>query len=201
MDLPFSQACENNKDPILTILRPLLRDHQKVFEVGSGTGQHAAYFAPKLPHLTWQTSDLPEHLGNIHQWLDAFPAPNLPPPRAFDMAAPDWPQDFDVLFSANTAHIMPWLLTQALVTQGGARLPEGGHMALYGPFNYQGQYTSDSNAQFDLFLKHRHPECGIRDFEALNALAEQAGLQLQQDHAMPANNRLLVWRKIPVSPQ
>lgn len=195
MHLPFSQACENNKAPILKILQKILQDHQMVFEVGSGTGQHAVHFAPHLPQLIWQCADLPEHLQGIAQWLGAYPSANLPPPRSFDMNRPDWPEGFDALFSANTAHIMPWKLTQALITQGGSRLPAGGRLMLYGPFNYKGQYTSDSNAQFDIWLQQQAPERGIRDFEAVDSAAQEVGLRLETDHAMPANNRLLVWHK------
>lgn len=195
MNLPFSQACENNKTPILKILQTLLGEHHYVFEVGSGTGQHAVHFAPQLPHLTWQCADLPEHLPGIRQWLNAYPSANLPPPRSFDMNSPQWPEAFDALYSANTAHIMPWHLTQAMITQGGQRLPPGGRLILYGPFNYRGKYTSESNARFDLHLKQNDPARGIRDFEAVHSAAEEAGLEFETDHEMPANNRLLVWRK------
>lgn len=195
MTLPFSQACENNKQPILDVLRPLLADSKRVLEVGSGTGQHAVHFAPALPWLEWQPSDLAEHHPGIEAWRQAHPSDNLHSPILFDLRHSDWPGDFDAVFSANTAHIMAWPLVQRLIEKTGHHLPPNGLFILYGPFNYHGRYTSDSNERFDTFLRSRDPEQGIRDFEAIDTLAEQAGLRLEQDNALPANNRLLVWRK------
>lgn len=195
MNLPFSQACENNKQPIAQVLQRAFKTRQHVLEIGSGTGQHAVHFAAALPHLVWQTTDLESNLPGIRARLTAHPQPNLPPPQEFDMAAPTWPDAFDAVFSANTAHIMPWALTRAMVRGVGEQLPDNGLFALYGPFNYRGAYTSASNAQFDSWLKGYDPDRGIRDFEAMNALAGEVGLLLQEDNAMPANNRLLLWRK------
>lgn len=192
---PFSPACMNNRQPILSVLQRVFSDAHHVLEVGSGTGQHAVYCAPALPHLLWQASDVADNLPGIQMWFEDQPAPNLPPPIVFDVAD-SWPEGaFDAVFSANTAHIMAWPLVQTLVRKVGEHLPVGGTFALYGPFNYQGQYTSESNARFDLWLKAENPVRGIRDFEQLDALARQAGLHLLEDNAMPANNRLLVWRK------
>jgi SAM-dependent methyltransferase len=195
MTLPFSQACENNKQPILDILRPLLTDTRRVLEVGSGTGQHAVHFAPALPWLEWQTSDLLEHHPGIEAWLQAEPSGNLRAPLHFDLRHSNWPGDYDAVFSANTAHIMAWPLVQRLIQEAGRHLPRKGLFILYGPFNYKGRYTSPSNEQFDALLRNRNPEQGIRDFEAINEVACEAQLRLEQDNAMPANNRLLVWRK------
>lgn len=195
MTLPFSQACENNRQPILDILRPLLVDSRRVLEVGSGTGQHAVHFAPALPWLEWQPSDVAENHSGIEAWRQAHPSDNLLSPLLFDLDRSDWPGAFDAVFSANTAHIMAWPLVQRLIEEAGRHLPPNGLLVLYGPFNYQGRYTSDSNERFDAFLRSRDPEQGIRDFEAINTLAEQSQLHLEQDNALPANNRLLVWRK------
>lgn len=195
MTLPFSQACENNKQPILNVLRPLLANSKRVLEVGSGTGQHAVYFAPALPWLEWQPSDLAENHPGINAWRQAHPHNNLPAPLLYDLRHSQWPGAFDAVFSANTAHIMAWPLVQRFVEEAGHNLPPNGLFVLYGPFNYQGRYTSESNERFDAFLRSRNPEQGIRDFEAINTLAEQAQLRLEQDNALPANNRLLVWRK------
>lgn len=195
MQRPFSLACENNKQPILTALRPALADCHWVLEIGSGTGQHAVHFAPALPQLLWQCSDLPENLPGINLWIEAYPSPNLLAPMAFDMNRPQWPTEMDAAYSANTAHIMPWRLVVRMIEGIGARLPSEGVFALYGPFNYRGQYTSESNAAFDQWLKGQDPERGIRDFERIAEVATRAGLQLAADHALPANNRLLIWRK------
>lgn len=195
MTLPFSQACENNKEPILNILRPLLANSKRVLEVGSGTGQHAVHFAPALPWLEWQPSDLAENHSGIEAWRQAHPSDNLRAPLLFDLHHSDWSCVVDAVFSANTAHIMAWPLVQRLIEETGRHLPPNGLFVLYGPFNYQGRYTSESNERFDAFLRSRDPEQGIRDFEAIKTLAEQSQLHLEQDNALPANNRLLVWRK------
>lgn len=198
MKLPFSQACENNKQPILEVLQNVFADTQRVLEIGSGTGQHAVYFAGHLPHLIWQTSDLSANHSGINRRIDEHPRENLRRPVVFDLNHPIWPdKKVDAVFSANTAHIVSWPLVETLFQQVGTHLPAGGIFALYGPFNYRGQYTSDSNAAFDQMLRQRDPASGIRHFEDIDALARQHRLQLIKDHPMPANNRLLVWVKQP----
>lgn len=195
-DLPFSQACENNQAPILAVLTQAFADRRQVLEIGSGTGQHGVYFAPRLPHLVWQTSDLAANHAGISAWQAAYPAPNLRPPLLLDLARSGWPDGpFDAVFSANTAHIVAWPLVEQLFALAGAHLPAGGVLALYGPFNYGGSYTSDSNRAFDAWLRTRDPASGIRHFEDIAALAATHGLALEHDHAMPANNRLLVFRR------
>jgi hypothetical protein len=182
---PFSEACERNRAPILAVLKRVLAQSRRVLEIGSGTGQHAAYFAPELPHLVWQASDIAEHLPGIRQWVSA------PPPIELDVDRP-WPViEADAVFSANTCHIMSWPQVERLFAGIGALAPRV--LALYGPFNYNGRHTSESNARFDAMLRGRDPASGIRDFEAIVALAARHGLQLQEDNAMPANNRLLVF--------
>jgi len=193
---PYSESCAQNRAPILDILRVELAGRARLLEVGSGTGQHAVYFAPAFPDLVWQTSDVVELHAGIHAWLDEAAAGNVRPPLALDVCRDPWPDaGFDAVFSANTAHIMDWPAVECLFTGVGNVLPGGGVFCLYGPFNYQGAYTSDSNARFDQWLKARDPASGIRDFEALQELAEQAGLKLKDDYEMPANNRTLVWLK------
>lgn len=193
---PWSQACENNKDPILALLQAYLAGCRCVLEVGSGTGQHAVHFAPALPHLRWLTSDLPANHPGILAWLAHRPAPNLAPPIVLDARQRRWPETgADAVFSANTAHIMPLDAVHAMV-QGVARLlPPGGPFLLYGPFRYAERHTSASNAAFDAALRSRDPSMGIRDALALQALAAELGLALIADHPMPANNRTLVWRR------
>ncbi|WP_432696431.1 DUF938 domain-containing protein [Marinobacterium sp. YM272] len=194
-DKPFSPACENNKEPILEVLRDAFSDCSSVLEIGSGTGQHAVHFAAQLPHLRWQTSDLAENHQGILLWLEEAGLGNLHPPIELDVTQPDWPGGFDAVFTANTTHIMPWPAVIEMISRIGELLPEGGVFCQYGPFNYAGRFTSDSNARFDLWLKQFDPARGIRDFEEVRDLARQAGLSLEADNTMPANNRLLVWRK------
>ncbi len=193
---PFSQACENNQAPILEVLLRVFADCRDILEIGSGTGQHAAYCAPRLPQLTWQTSDLRGNHPGILAWRDYCAAPNLLPPLDLDVDRQPWPVGRkDGVFTANTCHIMAWGSVVRLFAGLGAVLAPGGVLAIYGPFNYGGKFTSASNARFDGWLKQQGAHQGIRDFEAIDGLAAAAGLRLREDNAMPANNRLLVWRR------
>ena len=194
--LPHSEACVRNQAAILAQLDTLFIVPGHLLEIGSGTGQHAVYFGTHLPHLTWHTSDLPAYHAGIRAWLDQAALPNVQPPMALNVDAADWGiAEVDGVFSANTLHIMGWPQVQAFFAGVARVLKAGGKLAVYGPFNYDGQFTSDSNRQFEHWLKQRDPVSGIRDFEAVDALATRHGLSLLADHAMPANNRLLVWQR------
>lgn len=192
---PFSQACANNQGPIGVHLSTHLAGCTRVLEIGSGTGQHAVHFAEILPHLHWHTSDLAVNHPGINAWIDDYPGDNLHRPVSLDVTQP-WPElNADAVFSANTLHIMAWPMVEALFANINRVLTSPAMLVVYGPFKYDGQFTSASNAQFDEFLKMRNPQQGIRDFEAVNVLAERAGFTLEHDHAMPANNQLLVWAR------
>lgn len=194
-DKPFSAACERNREPILAVLRSHFADRRRVLEVGSGTGQHAVHFAAALPLLVWQTSDRPEWLPGIRLWLTEAGLPNTPPPIELDVRGP-WPGErFDAVFSANTLHIMGWPEVEALFAGLPAVLADDARLTIYGPFNYGGCFTSASNAAFDAGLRADDPKRGIRDFEAVDALARGIGFELVEDLAMPANNRCLSWRR------
>ncbi len=193
----YSAACERNREPILQVLREIFSDTRRVLEIGSGTGQHAVFFAPHLLHLEWQTSDLEHNHVSILAWMRDQPCSNLLPPLVLDMAVTTWPKaKFDAVFSANTCHIMAWDEVELMFHGAGTLLPVGGLLVVYGPFNYDGKFTSESNARFDASLREFAAHMGIRDFAAVDALARQASLKLEQDLEMPANNRLLVWRKV-----
>lgn len=197
---PFAESCVQNRDPILAVLRQVFADRSHVLEIASGTGQHAVYFGAALPHLTWQTSELPENHAGIRLWLAEADLPNVRAPLALDVNDPVWPIDrTDAIFNANTVHIIGWPAVEHLFAGIGRVLAPGGKLAIYGPFNYGGRYTSDSNARFDAWLKARDPASGVRDFEALDALARGQGLCLLADHAMPSNNRTLVWQRLAES--
>jgi len=195
-DKPFSAACERNRDPILGVLRAHFAGRQQVLEIGSGSGQHAVHFAAAMPLLIWHTSDRAENLPGIRQWLADAALPNTPEPLEFDVATGLWPtQTFDAIFSANTLHIMSWREVEALFAGLDRVATADAKLAIYGPFNYAGQYTSASNAAFDRELKMRAPHMGIRDFTEVDALARAAGFAAIDDVAMPANNRILVWQR------
>jgi len=192
---PFSPACERNQDAILAVLRTHFADRTRVLEIGSGTGQHAVHFAAALPQLVWQTSDVAAHLPGVRQWLDEARLPNTPPPIAFDINGPPPADHFDAVYSANTLHIMGWEEVQRLFALLPALMTDDALITVYGPFNYQGAFTSQSNAAFDASLRATDPRRGIRDFEAVDALARSAGLLLIDDLPMPANNRCITWRR------
>lgn len=192
---PFSPASERNREPILTVLREWFAYRTRVLEVGSGTGQHAVHFASAMPQLSWQCSDRAENLPGLRLWLDEAALPNTPPPLQLDVTD-DWPTErYDALFSANTLHIMAWHEVEHMF----AKLPDvttnDAYVAIYGPFNINGRFTSESNASFDRDLKMRGEHMGIRDIADVDALASKAGFDLAHDVAMPANNRLRLWKR------
>jgi SAM-dependent methyltransferase len=191
-----SEACERNRDPILVVLRQWFVEPGRVLEIGAGTGQHAVYFAERLPHLQWLATDREENHPSIRAWIEDAHLPNLSGPLAFDVTDPVWPAtDVDYVFSANTAHIMGWPEVEAMFAGIGRVLRGGGRFCLYGPFNAAGEFTSDSNRVFDAMLRARDPRMGIRDDRALIELGRRHGLEPRADHAMPANNRTLVWER------
>lgn len=200
VDKPYSEACVRNREPILAVLREHFADRRHVLEIGSGTGQHAVHFAAALPQLVWQTSDRPAALPGLRAWLDEAALPNTPPPLTLDVGAGDWPsQRFDAMFTANTLHILGWAEVEALFAALPAVLAADAVLAVYGPFNRQGRFTAPSNADFDASLKARDPKMGLRDAEAVDALARGVGFSLIDDRALPANNHGLVWRRTPVA--
>lgn len=193
---PYSDACERNQGPILEVLRQRFSMPGTVLEIGSGTGQHAVYFAQHLPHLTWLATDRAEHLPGIHLWFDEARLPNLRGPRELNVLDPVWPvSEVTYVFSANTAHIMSWPEVEAMFAGIGTILQPEGKFCLYGPFNRDGKFTSDSNRAFDAVLKARDPLMGLRNDRELESLAAKCGLALAAEHSMPANNRLLVWTR------
>lgn len=196
MEKPFSPSCDRNKDPILDVLRDVFAHTSAVLELGSGTGQHAVYLAEHLKHLRWITSDLAEHQSGIQAWIDAAGLANIEGPNVIDVGSATWNVTaVDAVFTANTLHIISWNLVVRLIAQVGKLLPSGGNFCVYGPFNYEGQFTSASNAQFDIWLKNRDTLSGIRHYEDIVAQCLQAELNLVRDYAMPANNRILHFRK------
>ncbi|BBM01366.1 DUF938 domain-containing protein [Microbulbifer sp. GL-2] len=193
--LPDAPSCVRNREPILGHLRRLLANSRKVLEVGSGTGQHAVYFAPQLPQLTWQTSERVDMLPGVRAWLEKQPAQNLRPPLALDVDK-DWPElNVDTVFTANTLHIMSRGSVQRFFHKLHSVLQPGGQLIVYGPMKIDGVFVGPSNADFDLWLKERDPASGIRDLEWLDKLADDAGMQREELNYLPANNQLVVWRK------
>lgn len=200
--LPFAPSAERNKDAILAALRPRLAQCRRVLEIGSGTGQHAVHMTAALPQLVWQCSELPGAIAGVAARLEAEGTERTPPPLALDVATPPWPlpaaeapDAFDAIFTANTLHIMSFAHVGQFFARVGEVLAPGGLCCVYGPMKYGGAFTTRSNAEFDAQLRARDPLSGIRDFEALDELAQAQGLTLLDDLAMPANNQLLIWRR------
>lgn len=195
MEKPDSPSSRRNREPILAVLRRCFADCRHVLEIGSGTGQHAVHIAAAMPQLTWQTSDRADNLPGIRAWLEEAGLPNTPPPLLLDVGG-DWPRTtFDAVFSANTLHIMAWSEVQQCFAGLTSVTRPDTVLAIYGPFNRNGHYTSDSNAAFDQWLQARGAHMAIRDAEAIDALASEAGFRLVDDIPMPAHNACRVWRR------
>lgn len=197
LEKPFSQACENNKSAIAEGLDPYLRGVKRVLEIGSGTGQHAVYFAQRFPELVWQTSDVAANHAGIQSWLHEASLPNIREPIELDINARSWgDMNHPAIYLSNVVHIIEPNMVERLFEHLKSALGTDGLLFMYGPYNYGGRFTSDGNKRLDEWLKSLHPEYGIREFEQIDELARNASLTLLDDSTMPANNRLLIWRRV-----
>ena len=195
---PFWPACERNKGPILEVLQRVFAGVDDVLEIGSGSGQHAVWFAAALPHLAWRTSDLPCNHAGINAWIDESKLDNVERPLVVDVGCRPWPlESAGGAFSANTAHIMHWPEVVAMFDGVVELLSAGARFVLYGPFARDGSHTGASNAAFDRSLRAQDPGMGLRDLRDLERIAAAGAMMLEEDIAMPSNNRTLVWRKAP----
>jgi cyclopropane fatty-acyl-phospholipid synthase-like methyltransferase len=194
MNKPCSESCLQNRDVILNVISPYLKEAKHVLEIGSGTGQHAAYFAPMFSNLVWQTSDLAENILGIKSWIESVETHNLPDTIEFDVNK-RWPKiTVDLIYTANTLHIMDQSSVEKCLRGLSEIMTKNGRLILYGPFNYNNQYTSDSNRGFDAWLKQNNPLSGIKDFEWICELLQSSGLSIEADTEMPANNRILIFK-------
>jgi len=194
-NLPFSEACERNKEPILEALGRIFPTSGRVLEIGSCTGQHLVFFAPSFPELSWQPSDQLDYLEGLSARIRLEGSPNILEAIELDVSK-EWPgQLFDAVYSSNTAHIMSWESVCAMFAGVGSCLLPGGVFCLYGPFNEGGRFTTVSNQEFDCSLRARDATQGIRDLEALETLASGQQMKLTQQFRLPANNCLLVFHK------
>jgi len=196
MEKSFSQACENNKRPILEVIGGYFDEPGMILEIGTGTAQHAMYFAEKLRKLYWQTSDKAENIEDINAHVNEYTHYNLGRPLPIDVLQKDWQlESCEGVFSANTSHIMNWYMVENMFEGVGHILLPKKYFCLYGPFIFNGQYTSPSNEAFDKMLKEQDPQSGLKNFEDLQKLAESQGLSFFKQHDMPANNNILVWQR------
>lgn len=191
---PYAESCDQNKDVIHQVIQPYLKPGTNVLEIGSGTGQHAVHFSRLNSEIQWQPSDRAEYLPGITSWLDFANLENLRKPVLLDVQQEWADEKFDIVFTANSLHIMGDIEAEACIKGAAKCLKSSGHLIVYGPFNYNGQFTSESNCRFESWLKQNNPDSGIKHFEVLNEIAEQSGLKLLDDVAMPANNRILIWQ-------
>ena len=193
----FSQAADNNKTPILNTFSEWLSNDELVLEIGSGSGQHAIHIAKALQKIRWQPTEHPSALQSLKNNISSFGSPNILAPESLDLAAVEWPtESVDCVYSANVIHIIDETLGRRLIETAAKSLRAGGLFALYGPFKYQGDFTTTSNAEFDDWLKDRNSRSGIRDFEWVMRLAQDSGLTFMEDRSMPANNQFLAFRRL-----
>lgn len=192
---PYALSCDKNSAPILEVLKDYLPGHHALLEVGAGTGQHAVFMAPHFKELTWTLADLQDRHEGIQMWLKDFPRANVEGPVEYEVGKDPLPEgDFDVVFTANTLHIMPWSLCLQLFDDLSV-LKNDSLFIVYGAFNYEGKYTSESNENFDKWIKGKFPGGGIRDFEKIEEELRSRRFSLVKDHEMPANNRMLIFQK------
>ncbi len=198
MEKPFSNACERNQEPILEVMKEFItKEHKRLIEVGSGTGQHAVFLAPHFPWLEWHPTDVSNKLSGIKLWLSESKIPNVKLPVRLEVGKDDFPKlKFDVVFTANTFHIMHWKECKSLMKLLGHRLRENSLVFIYGPFKYNGEFTSQSNEEFDRSLKERDSLSGVRSFEDVNQNMAKNGFEIICDYDMPANNRMLVYKRL-----
>lgn len=198
MEKPFSAACERNRDPILEVLKQVITtDDKRLLEVGAGTGQHAVYFAPHFPWMEWYPTDVQANIAGMNLWFNEYKISNIQKPQRMEVGKDELPKlKFEIIYTANTFHIMNWKECKSIMKMFGGRLREGARVIIYGPFKYEGQFTSESNAEFDQTLKARDPMSGIRSFEDVNSNMAKNGFELTLDVDMPANNQLLVFTRL-----
>jgi SAM-dependent methyltransferase len=193
----FAPAVARNRAPILAVLERVLPGQGLVLEVASGSGEHAAYFARAMPRLRWQPSDPdPRARASIAAFCAEEGLPNLLPPLDLDAAAATWPiTAADAVICVNMLHIAPWSAARGLMAGAARVLPPKAVLFLYGPYKEAGRHTAASNEAFDADLRARDPRWGVRDLEAVAALARRHGFAHEESVVMPANNLSLVFRR------
>ena len=199
-------ATERNREPILKVLSEVLPSTGTVLEIASGTGEHAAYFAPRLKPRKWIPSDInPSLHESIIAWIRHSPSENLYQPLKIDASQPVWKvetqelleiSDIVAMVNINMIHISPWSACLGLMAAAGRILQPGGILYLYGPYKQGGEHTAPSNAAFSEYLQEQNPEWGVRNLEDVLEIAKTNNLFLQKTYPMPANNLSVVFKKV-----
>lgn len=188
-------ATLRNREPILAVLRPLLRAGARVLEVASGSGEHAAFFASSMPDIVWQPSDR-DDLDSIEAHRAEGQIANLLPARAVDASTGSLGEGpFDAVVCINMIHIAPWAACLGLLAGAARVLPPWGVLYLYGPYRVAGEPFAPSNEAFDASLRERDPSWGVRDLDDVTRAAAEVGFLREAVIAMPANNRSVVFRR------
>lgn len=192
----FAPSCERNKKPIAAELAKLAIEGASVLEIGSLSGQHACHLVKTLKPASWQPSDVPSNIDTLMLNLQRHGNETIKSPIAIDVAQSQlWPTNvFDLIYTANTLHIMSWFHVEQCFKNLPQVCKSGTILSVYGPFKFNGAYTSESNAEFNEWLKAKDENSAIRDFEAVNELANQAGFRLKSNTTMPANNQMIIWQ-------
>ena len=199
----YAPATERNRESILAVLERVLPNPGTVLEIASGTGEHASFFAPKLAPRRWWPSDVSAAmLKSIESWSRVTKARYLLPPVELDVGKRPWPveaddkRSVDAIVNINMIHITPWSACEALMAGADRVLPDKGVLFLYGPFKRNGEHTAPSNATFDVWLKEQNADWGVRDLAAVESVAKDHRLSLQEVVEMPANNLSVVFQKL-----
>ncbi len=200
LDFP---ATYRNRGPLLEVLRDRLPESGTVLEVGSGSGQHIAFFAAQLPHLTFQPSDVQsDHVASIQAWVKEAGVTNVETALLLDACQPGWPlESVEAVLCVNVIHIAPWEVCQSLMRESGRLLAPGAPLILYGAMQLEGRHVSQSNVEFDRGLRAQDPRWGVRDLEQVDEAASCHGLQRDELIKMPANNFVVVYRRISQTPK
>ena len=191
---PYAPSCDKNAKPILRVLRSFLKDSRSLLEIGAGTGQHSVFMAPHFEQMSWTLVDRKENHKGISLWLNEFLRPSIKGPFEYEIPKDSLPEaNFDVVFTCNTLHMIPWGYCLKMFDDISHVLLQEGLFIVYGAFNYGGKFTSESNRKFDIWLKKRNFESGIKNFENIISELEIRGFKLMEDIPMPANNRILIF--------
>jgi Protein of unknown function (DUF938) len=196
----YAPATERNRQPILDVLLRVLPADGDILEIASGTGEHAVFFSPHFHPRRWTPSDPnPQAIASITAWSQENSLDNLNAPLKINVQTSDWFQLQDISVNAivciNMIHIAPWSACLGLMTGASQLLPNGGILYLYGPYKQDGKHTAPSNLDFDLSLRDRNREWGVRDLDDVVNAASDRGLKLQEVIQMPANNLSVVFCK------